>query len=157
MSELFDRRGLHLLVQMARFLVAGILWAITLVYGLLGLGRFSRIFTGDVSFGALDGFQFVDALYGAFWRMAFSAVAAWGVWRVLRWDPGGRRAEVTRMRSSRRASIEATGIDPDDDRMCPLLAAVGVARPGDRRRCPLVEVRQRDVLRSRPQSRPLVA
>jgi len=157
MSELFDRRGIHLLVQMVRFLVAGVLWAITLVYGLLGFGRFSRIFTGDVSFGALDGFQFVEAMYGAFWRMAFAAIAAWGVWRVLRWDPGGRRAEVVRLRSSSRATIEATGIDPDDDRACPLLDAAGVARAGDHRRCPLIEARQRAVARDRLQSRPLAA
>lgn len=157
MSELFDRRGIHLLVQIMRFGVAGVLWATTLVYGTLGLGRFSRIFTGDVSFGALDGFQFVEAMYGAFWRMAFGAIAAWGVWRVLRWDPGGRRAEAALVRSSRQATLDTSGIDPEDDRSCPLLESVGVARPGDHRRCPLVETRQRALARGQLQSRPLAA
>lgn len=158
MSELFDRRGIHLLVQMVRFVVAGSLWCVTLLYGTLGLARFSRVFTGDVSFGALDGFQFVEAMYGAFWRMLLAVVACWAVWRVLRWDPGGRRAAsaAVRDRQSRERSVRA-GFDPSDDRACPLLEFIGVPRPGDLRRCPLVESRRRALRRQRRLSRPLAA
>lgn len=143
MSELFDRRGIHLFVQMVRFLVAGCLWATTLVYGTLGLGRFSRIFTGDVSFGALDGFQFVEAMYGAFWRILLAIAAGWGVWRVLRWDPGGRRAEAAMVRRRTAAAKARAWHDPADPRVCPLLEALGVPSPQDHRACPLLEVRQR--------------
>ncbi len=139
MSELFDRRGIHLFIQMVRFLVAGVLWAITLVYGTLGLGRFSRIFTGDVSFGALDGFQFVEAMYGAFWRMLLAIAAAWGVWRVLRWDPGGRRAEAAMVRRRQVAAKARAGQAPAGLRVCPLLETLGLPSPQDHRRCPLLD------------------
>jgi len=139
MSELFDRRGIHLFIQMVRFLVAGVLWAITLVYGTLGLGRFSRIFTGDVSFGALDGFQFVEAMYGAFWRMLFAIAAGWGVWRVLRWDPGGRRAAAALVRKREAAVNGRAGQDPVGVRLCPLLESLGLPSPQDHRQCPLLD------------------
>ncbi len=87
------RQPVLTLVKSARLIIALVLWTATLFFAVTALGRLAGIFTGDESFGAYDGFQFTDALYGATARFALAIVTAYLVWRVLRWSPGRGRRE----------------------------------------------------------------
>lgn len=77
------------ILRTLRWLVVLTLWTLALVLGTLGLGMLARIFTGDVSYGALDGFQFTDALYGAVIRFVGAGILGWLAWRLLRGSAGG--------------------------------------------------------------------
>ena len=79
------------LLKSVRLIVALLLWTATMFFAVTALGRLAGIFTGDESFGAYDGFQFTDALYGATIRFVLAVITAYLVWRVLRWSPGRRR------------------------------------------------------------------
>ncbi len=70
-----------------RWLVVAILWVTFLGALVLGLASFADIFTGDEAYGALDGFQFVSALYTAVFRFLVAAVVLWLLVRLARWKP----------------------------------------------------------------------
>lgn len=70
-----------------RWLVVAVLWVGFLAAVVLGLASFADIFTGDEAYGALDGFQFVSALYTAVFRFLVAAVVLWLLVRLARWKP----------------------------------------------------------------------
>ncbi len=70
-----------------RWLVVAALWVVFLGALVLGLASFASIFTGDESYGAFDGFQFVSAMYSAVFRFLVAAVVLWLLVRLARWRP----------------------------------------------------------------------
>ncbi len=75
------------LLGLARWLVVVALWLMFLTALVLGIASLADIFTGDEAYGALDGFQFVSALYTAVVRFLAAAIVLWLLVRLARWQP----------------------------------------------------------------------